>query len=117
MYKEILNNYISDYVREFGQRKFKKICDKITQSSKLSGFNNVTIQKGHAPNHMDIYYVVNGVPYFMICKAETLCIGCLLALDRWNLEANENYIYMDEFQLSVVAQKVIKQALKTKVRI
>ena len=48
-YDEILEYVISAYIREFGERKFKTVLDKIMTSNKISGLISTAKYKGVPP--------------------------------------------------------------------
>lgn len=113
-YKELVSDYCQEYQKEFGNRKFDKIYHKIQTSNKISKLLLEAKQKRVVPNKNDYLYSLNEVPYFIFSKAETLALGAILALERWNSECNNVIVFADQELLKEIACKILEDCSKIK---
>ena len=63
-YTEIFKYVTSEYIREFGEIKFKTILIKIMTSNKISGLISKARYSGLPPGSKDYIYCVNTITYF-----------------------------------------------------
>ncbi|MCB0746642.1 MAG: hypothetical protein KDC90_04185 [Ignavibacteriae bacterium] len=116
-YYELINDFFQEYQTEFGRRKFEKVYQKIQTSNKISKLLYVAKQKRAVPNKNDYLYSLNEVPYFIFSKADTLALGALIALERWNKECNQEIVYANEFLLKEIAIKILQDCSKIKLNL
>jgi len=96
-YDEIIEYVLSAYIREFGERKFKTVLDKIMTSNKISGLISKARYSRVAPGSKDFLYCLNEIPYFIFSRGQTQAIAALIALQRWNEEVNsQQYLLLDD---------------------
>lgn len=113
-YQELLEDYIKDYQREFGMRKYEKVYKNVYTSKKISNLIYLTRQRMLIPNKNDFLYSLNETLYFIFSKADTLALGGLLSLERWNIECNQTLRLANSYQLKDIAVGIIQDCLKTK---
>jgi len=109
-YAEIVEYFLSTYVREFGERKFKTIVDKIMTSNKISGLISTAKYKGIPPGSNDILYSLNEIPYFIFSRGQTQALAGLIALQRWNEEVNSQYFLLSDEGISIRALDILQQS-------
>lgn len=116
-YEEFLVEFSNEFQREFGERKLNTISEKIINSKKLAKLFTVSREKGLMPNQKDYLHCLHEIPYFMFSKAETLAMGALLALYRWNQECNPNHLLGDENRMQFVAQGILSECGQLKLNL
>ena len=116
-YYELVSDYCQEYQTEFGKRKFEKIYQKIQTSNKVSKLLFNARQKRAIPNKNDYLYSLNEIPYFIFSKADTLALGALLALERWNKECNKDIVFANESVLKDIACKILEDCSKIKINL
>lgn len=112
-YDEILEYVISAYIREFGERKFKTVLDKIMTSNKISGLISTAKYKGVPPGSKDILYSLNEIPYFIFSRGQTQALAALIALQRWNDEVNSQQYLLSEEGLRLRAVNILEESKVT----
>ena len=116
-YNELVSDYCQEYQTEFGKRKFEKIYHKIQTSNKISKLLFEAKQKRVVPNKKDYLHSLNEVPYFIFSKADTLALGALLALERWNNECNKIIVFADQDLLKKIACQILEECSKIKLNL
>ena len=109
-YSEILDYVFSSYIREFGERKFKIVFEKIMTSNKMSGLISTAKYQGVAPDSKDILYCLNEITYFIFCKGQTQAVASLIALERWNEEVNSQQYLLSDQGLRLRAVNIIEES-------
>lgn len=112
-YEEIIDLFISSYIKEFGELKFKTILDKVMTSNKVSGLISTARYKGVPPGYNDILYCLNEIPYFIFSRGQTQAVAALIALERWNDEVNSNQFLLDQSGLKLRAIKILEESKVT----
>ncbi len=107
-YQSAIESYTTDFQTKFGRQKFDKIHRKIQTSKKVSSLIYLSGQQMLVPNEKDILYCLNEIPYFIFSKADTLAIGGLLSLQRWNTECNSKYHLANSERLLNIANSIIQ---------
>jgi len=107
-FDEIIDYAISSFKREFGERKFNTVHNKITTSKKVTALIEATKIRGVPPGAYDFLHCVNEMPYFIFSRGQTQAVGALLALQKWNLEVNILNHMLNEEELRLRAIKIIK---------
>lgn len=108
------NNFAKEFKREYGEAKYKEIFNKIHSSTKVTNLINLSRQKRLVPNQKDYLNCLNTIFYFIFSKAETLAMGCLIALEKWNQECNNELHLADEYVLNHIAEGIIRECSQTK---
>lgn len=112
-YEELIEFYATSYMREFGERKFRTVVEKVMTSNKISGLISTSRFKGVAPNHKDFLYCLNEIPYFIFSRGQTQALGALIALQRWNEEVNSQLRLRYENDLRLIALSIINESKST----
>lgn len=113
-YKELIKDFFEDFLLEYGRLKFEKIDRKVKISKKISGLIYLSKQKMVIPRATDFVYCVNGIPFFMFSKAETIALGSLLSLERWEKECNNYLRLANEHILKQIAIEILQECKKLK---
>tara|TARA_B100000900_G_scaffold390087_1_gene383504 strand:+ start:870 stop:1247 length:378 start_codon:yes stop_codon:yes gene_type:complete len=116
-YEELLQDYSETFFIEFGRRKLEKIQRKIQTSKTISTLIYLSNQKRAVPNKNDFLYNLNEIPFFIFAKAETLALGGLLGLERWNQECNSRLRLANNDELKKIAIGILMDCKKTKINI
>lgn len=116
-YYELVSDYCQEYQMEFGKRKFEKIYQKIQTSNNISKLLFEAKQKRVVPNKNNFIYSINAIPYFIFSKADTIALGALLALERWNNECNKVIVFADKELLKKIASQILEDCSKLKLNL
>lgn len=112
-YETILEQVFSSYIKEFGERKFNSILDKIKNSNKIQRLINLSIEKQSPPGSMDFLYLMNEIPFFIFSRGQTQAVGALVALMRWNQDVNSTHFLLTEEGLKIRAIKILEESKAT----
>ena len=116
-YEELLEDFLQEYFTEYGRQKFEKVHRKIKTSKKISSLIYLSEQKMGVPTKEDYLYSLNEVPFFLVSKAETMALGGLLALERWNQECNQRLYLANDDDLKDIAIRILNHCKKLKVNL
>ena len=109
-FKDLLEHTYSSYAREFGERKLKKIIYKVGTSKKVEGFISES-KFNRVPPHFDyIIQMLNEIPYFIFSRGQTLVVGAMLALQKWDEEVNMDNSILSEEELRQRALYLITES-------
>jgi len=112
-YMEILEYFTDSYIREFGERKFKTVLEKIMTSNKISGLISTAKYRRIPPGSRDLLYCLNEIPYFMFSRGQTQAVAALLALERWNEEVNSQQYLLNDDGLKLRAINILQDSKAT----
>jgi hypothetical protein len=108
-YDDIISYVVTSYIREFGERKFNTVLEKIMTSNKISGLISTAKFKGLPPGSKDFLYSLNEIPYFIFATGQTQAVAALLALQRWHEEVNVIQFLLSEDDLKLRAINILKE--------
>jgi hypothetical protein len=108
-YDDIFQYVITSYIREFGERKFNTVLEKIMTSSKISGLISTAKFKGLPPGSKDFLYCLNEIPYFIFSTGQTQAVAALIGLQRWNEEVNSFQELLSDDDLKLRAINILKE--------
>jgi len=111
-YHEIFEITMNSYIKEFGERKFRKIFNKMMTSNKISGLISTARHKGVPPGSKDFLYSLNEIPYFIFSRGQTQAVAALIGLQRWNEEVNIHQMLLDGEGLKLRAINILKECRK-----
>jgi len=112
-YDEILSTYYDYYMREFGERKYLSVVEKLKKSNKIAALLEEANQKQAVPNAMDILNRINTIGFFIFSSGQTQVLASLMTLDVWNRQTNEEFEIAGECELKSIAIEIIKQSAST----
>jgi len=104
----ILHNCYQTYIDQFGKIDFDKTHNKITVSKSVGKLLELTIQGNFMPKGNDFVDCVHGIPFFIFSKWNRICLGGILALDRWNKQVNRYHNIASENDLIAALHKIIE---------
>jgi hypothetical protein len=110
---KILEYVISTYIREFGERRFKKVLGETMISNKMYGLICTAKYKMIPPGSKDFLYSLNQIPYFIFSRGQTQAVAALIALQRWNVEINTQQYLLSEGGLRLRAIKILAESKVT----
>jgi hypothetical protein len=112
-YDDLFDYFTTSYVREFGQRKFQKVLNKVLRSNKISGLISTARYNGVPPGSDDILYCLNEIPFFIFSRGQTQVLGAFITLQRWHEEVNSQQFLLNEAGLKVRALSIIEKSRST----
>ena len=110
-YNELLEDYINDYLTDYGRIKYEKVYNKIYASKKLSKLILFSKENMLIPTAKDYLNSINEIPFFIFSKSDTIALGCLLCVERWNKECNQTHKLANEAIIKDVAVRILKECL------
>ena len=106
-YSDLMNKFTNDYIREFGERRLRKIRSKVTESRGVQKYL-VKLQEVYlSPHFEDLTVVVMNMPFFMVANKETVTMASLILLEIWNTKLNANNKLLSDYELERLAIQVI----------
>jgi len=105
------------FIREYGERKYRKVYSKVYSSNKIRNLVYQSQHKQLPPNKNDFLYCLNEIPYFIFSRADTLAMGAILALELWQTSVNQGYLFLDENKLKNLFEDIISDCDKTIIRL
>ncbi len=108
-YYEIFERVAQPYRQRHGPEKIRKIGMKVLTSDKISGLISRLKYNGTPPASTDFLYCLHEIPYFLFSSYQTVAIGALLALERWNLEVNSQQHILPANGLNLIAIDILKK--------
>ena len=116
-FPELFQEYVSQYLKEYGEKKAKEIADSVNNSNKCNKFlveaNRLRFQVT-ADNFVGT--VLSSIS-FSFSNAETVCLASLLLLFRWQLEIGIPFLITDDSNLSEMFFRIIDKCDKFKTHI
>jgi hypothetical protein len=108
-FNSLCDAYCNAYIREFGERKFKTVLDKVMTSDKISGLISTSRYRMATPGAKTFLACINEINYFIFSRNETQALAGLLAVSRWNLEANQFPAFVSDEQLYEMAVFILTE--------
>jgi hypothetical protein len=108
-YDMLLTHTFSSFIREFGTRKYERILEKVSSSKKINNFISDSIRKKTPPHFDYIIQMLNEIPFFIFSRGQTLVVGCLMALQKWDKEVNKRNILLSDEDLRARALYIITE--------
>jgi len=79
----LTNIFLTQYIHDFGEKKAKEVISKVQKSEKVQDHIRYLIQTDQAPTDVSIGAVLHAIPFFILSKPETLCLGGLVFTNLW----------------------------------
>ncbi len=111
-YDEIFEYVLSEYIKKYGERRLKKVFEKVMTSNKISGMISTSNYRMISLGSKDFIYCLNEIPYFMFSSGQTQAVAALIALHRWNQEVNSHQHLISNDGLQLRAVNILEE-LKT----
>jgi len=111
-----IDRFKKRFIREYGERKYKKIYSRIYSSNKIMDLIIKSQDKQLVPLRNDYIYSLKETPYFFFSKADTLAMGAVLALEFWNITSNKNYCFLGEHELIRVFDGILWECNSIKIQ-
>lgn len=108
-YYETLDDYLNYFKKEFGERKYRKIENKIFNSKKVSTLIQISKDRFVVPNQNDYVPMLHEIPYFIFANRDVIAAGAILAMERWNLECNKPLQLATDFELNMILQGIFNE--------
>lgn len=105
-YNEIKEDIIKQYFRERGEVKARKIKAKIDNSRHTARFMYETRSKRIVPVDKDISVAVLSNVSLSFARPSTVKFACLILLDKWNDEINQDLHLASEDQLIRILRSI-----------
>jgi len=108
-YENLIESFTNDFIREFGERKYFKILDKVNNSrsvrNTIEQFNELQI----IPGNTDIVATIMNIPFFMLANKMTIAMGGVILIDLWNKKINNNGEIADDFEVVTLYYNVLRK--------
>jgi hypothetical protein len=105
---DVIESFTEGYIREYGERKLRKISSKIHESNGVLKYL-VKLQEVNTPPLCDdLIATVMNMPYFMVAKKETVAVASLILLEMWNDKINLDNKLLIESELDSLARRILR---------
>lgn len=108
-YQNLIEEFTSDFIREYGERKLRKIIDKVESSRSVRKALNKLNELNTYPGSEDVVATVMNMPYFMFGKRELVAMGSIAFLELWNNKLNNDNRFLDDLELALLFRRVLNQ--------
>jgi hypothetical protein len=116
-FNTLFQEYVSLYLKGYGDKKAKDIADKVNKSNKCERFLQNAALTRIQPGSDDFVVTILSSTSFSFAKAETVCLASLLLMFRWQLETGIPNRIINEIQLNSVFFKIIDKCTKFKTHV
>jgi len=109
-FDELVEHTYSSFAREFGERKLKKVMNKVLTSRKVERFIRESKLRKIPPHNNYIIQMLNEIPFFIFSRGQTVVVGAMVALQKWNEQANKTTYMLSEGELKQRAVYIITES-------
>ena len=81
----------SEFIQEYGEKKFRKIKEKLFSSKAYEKNKHLVIGYNRAVQSGTLIAIVSGITYFAFSSKRNTAIASLMLLEQWILFSNSNY--------------------------
>ncbi len=106
--------FMKQYIFEYGEQKFQKIVRIVNTSQKITDYINNVVNSSITPSPEGLQKLLNSHSYFLFAKEETICIGCLGVVTKWESEIFEGFSIENDELLTELKAKLILHCYKLK---
>jgi len=111
MFRNFCDEIVIGYKKEFGERKFNQIYDKvITSSSYKKNMPILVAQNRKCPNASQLLVIIQNIPFFTFSSKRNTAIGGTILLSQWNLISNINNASCTDEELIKVLEEFYKKS-------
>jgi hypothetical protein len=107
-YSDVIGSFTEGYIREYGERKLRKISSKINESNGVMKYLVKLQEVNTSPLCDDIIATVMNMPYFMVAKKETVAIASIILLEMWNDKINLDNKLLSDSGLETLARRILR---------
>lgn len=107
-YYTSLTSFLEGFRKEFGERTFNSIYDKIASSNKVAGLIKISRERQISVSSDDIVPCVMSMIGFMFSSKIKVALAAVLVLERWNKECNSQLLLMEDDDLYYAFQSILK---------
>lgn len=115
--EQLIAIFIDFYIEEYGAKKARKIAEKVYYSPKILKFIDKLRNENLSPGTDGFITITNTVPYFLFSKGETLCMGTLVAIQKWINETTLDINQLNDDQIHNIVTNTILKAAGTKTNV
>jgi len=101
---------IQDFVREYGENKYRQIHDKLINSSSLKKNYHIIENTNRPPNSSELIVIVQNIKFFTFSSKKYTAIAATLLLMAWNELNNKNQEICDDTKLINIINSVFEKA-------
>lgn len=107
MFKELVDPFIDDYTREYGERRVRKIISKIENSKSVKNYLIKLQEIGLVPHPKDVIVTVMNSPYFPLANKYTVGFASVYLLTKWNNEINADGNIASDYDLEMIFREIM----------
>ncbi|CAN5527776.1 hypothetical protein BH11BAC3_BH11BAC3_04330 [soil metagenome] len=85
-FREILDEFVSAFLKEYGEEQLKDISQKVHSSNSVRKFLDETNIVKKRPRRDDFLGLIHSIYYFTFAKAEKIAFASTVALCKWQRE-------------------------------
>jgi len=107
MFKNLVESFTEDYIREYGERHFRKINKKVENSGSVKKYLIKLQEINFAPYYKELIITIMNMPFFMVAKRETVAMASILLLLKWDDMLNKNNRLADDNDLEIIFRNIL----------
>ena len=111
-YEKITSDFMEKYKHDYGELKFNKVYIKVFSSNKIGRLIQKSKERQLAPNHKDWIPLFNEIPFFLFSNADTITLGAIIAISRWNDECNSQNKLLNNYEMYLLILNIITETDK-----
>lgn len=103
MFENVYNETITEFKREYGEKKYNQIYDKVVNSSSFKKNFLIFMGGNLLPSPAELVAVIQNIPFFTFSSKKYTAIGGAIFLNKWNSFCNtKNEVCEDEILVSIL---------------
>lgn len=113
---KLSEEFFLQYVYEHGEAKIKKMSNLLNKSQKVEFYLRNIVKFSKYPTVKDLQYLLNSHSYFLFAKEETVCLGCLAIISKWQGRIYTGYDEELEEKITEIMSDVILNCYRLKIK-
>jgi len=101
---------IQEFVREYGEKKHRKIYDELVNSSSFKKNFPLLTSENRPPTSTVLIVVVQNIRFFVFSNKRNTAIAATILLMMWNGVCNRNNDICDDSKLKYILENVIEKS-------
>lgn len=113
----LLETYFETYSYENSEKKTQEVVTKVETSSKLTQYMLFLLEKERKPQPQELLAAINSITFFILSKAETICLGGLVFHHLWQNKVDPFFDVLDEQETTDMYINFILECQKMKLTV
>ena len=105
-FKQTSEEAIREFIKEYGEKKYRQIFDKITKSASVKKNLVVLLSLNRPPNSSELLAIVQNDSFFLFSNKRNTAIAATILLRRWDEYCNSDNLISDDYKLIEILEKL-----------